>query len=569
MATILKSIALENYRGYQSPATPIGNIGNLLMLVGKNDIGKSSVLEALDAFFNTDDIKDSDYCTINHATDISIKCEIDSNIYELKSAKGCLKSYSKGGSPVADREALGLANVHYTLFKADNTKVPGYQNLSVNEFVNKVQSGRRYKAFYKNNLPNKSIKELVRNTLSIAEALIKLEPFFLNQSDTQVYFDDLNINKNFTRLKKHKRSLLTKLRAYTFADPQVESDKVNLFLTLCQTESIYIPTAPGSMPTIKVVPSSAHYSDFGHWFFVPFVDIPTIPIDWNIVNEYAKEEMLPLKPFEEIEDIVKDFKTNPTPIDKRGSGVKRLCAFYKFATEYKASINVMGGKFILAVEEPEISLHPSQQRKFIQQLLDISENDDIQVIATTHSPIIVKEMGSNINSIRVLTQDGVESLTGNRKKSIVHYDSSGKDDGYVSINEINYIAFDEPSIEYHIELFGYMQDMTHNSVSRMDDYFENKPVDPILCLVGNSNDDGFVNASNQLVKKVDCWRWVGNSGGHRDNDLVSSTLPVCVRNNIDHPDSRNDYFKDKVARSIKLMRSVIENDTTTFPIPII
>lgn len=540
------------------------------MLVGKNDIGKSSVLEALDAFFNTDDIKNSDYCTINHATDISIKCEIDSNIYELKSVKGGPKNYSKGGVPFADREAFDsdLANVHYTLFKAGNTKVPGYQNLSVNEFVNKVKNGRRYKAFCKNNLPPKSIKDLITNTLNIADAFIKLEPFF-KQSGMQVYYDDLNINKNFTGLKKHKRSLLKELRAYTFTDPQVESNKENLFLTLCQTESIYNPTTPGSIPTIKVDQSSAHYRDFGHWFIVPLVNVTRTSIDWDIVDEYAKKEMLPLKPFEDIEDIVKDFKTNPTPIEKRGSGVKRLCAFYKFATEYKASINARGGKFILAVEEPEISLHPSQQRKFIQQLRDISENYDIQVIVTTHSPIIVKEMDTKTDCVKVLTRNGVENLTGNRKKCIVHYDSSGRDDGYISINEINYIAFDEPSIEYHIELFGYIQEKTHNSVGGMDGYFVNKIVDSSLCLVGNPNDDGFVDASNKLVKKTNCWRWVGNSGGHRDGERVSSTLPVCVRNNIDHPHQDNNYFNDKVGRSIELMRSVIENDTTTFPIPII
>ena len=45
MAKILENITLENYRGHK--ATSIKKINNLLMLVGKNDIGKSSVLEAL------------------------------------------------------------------------------------------------------------------------------------------------------------------------------------------------------------------------------------------------------------------------------------------------------------------------------------------------------------------------------------------------------------------------------------------------------------------------------------------------------------------------------------------
>ena len=80
MAKILETITLENYRGHQKvgrhSATSIKKINNLLMLVGKNDIGKSSVLEALDVFFNTGDIKDADYCQTNNATELSIKCKI-------------------------------------------------------------------------------------------------------------------------------------------------------------------------------------------------------------------------------------------------------------------------------------------------------------------------------------------------------------------------------------------------------------------------------------------------------------------------------------------------------------
>ena len=50
MAKILDNITLENYRGHK--ATSVSNINDLLMLVGKNDVGKSSVLEALNVFFN-------------------------------------------------------------------------------------------------------------------------------------------------------------------------------------------------------------------------------------------------------------------------------------------------------------------------------------------------------------------------------------------------------------------------------------------------------------------------------------------------------------------------------------
>ena len=44
----LKSISIENFRGYQDKTTI--NFDDLTVLVGKNDIGKSTILEALDIF---------------------------------------------------------------------------------------------------------------------------------------------------------------------------------------------------------------------------------------------------------------------------------------------------------------------------------------------------------------------------------------------------------------------------------------------------------------------------------------------------------------------------------------
>lgn len=46
----IKQVSLYNYRGYRELTTI--NFNDLTVFVGRNDIGKSSVLEALDLFFN-------------------------------------------------------------------------------------------------------------------------------------------------------------------------------------------------------------------------------------------------------------------------------------------------------------------------------------------------------------------------------------------------------------------------------------------------------------------------------------------------------------------------------------
>ena len=46
----IHKVTLTNFRGYRNPVTIEFN--DLTVFVGRNDIGKSTVLEALDLFFN-------------------------------------------------------------------------------------------------------------------------------------------------------------------------------------------------------------------------------------------------------------------------------------------------------------------------------------------------------------------------------------------------------------------------------------------------------------------------------------------------------------------------------------
>ena len=46
----IHKVTLTNFRGYKNPTTI--DFNDLTVFVGRNDIGKSTVLEALDLFFN-------------------------------------------------------------------------------------------------------------------------------------------------------------------------------------------------------------------------------------------------------------------------------------------------------------------------------------------------------------------------------------------------------------------------------------------------------------------------------------------------------------------------------------
>mgnify|MGYP000065394173 CR=1 FL=1 len=46
----IKSVKIKNFRGYRDEMRV--DFDDLTVLIGKNDIGKSTILEALDIFFN-------------------------------------------------------------------------------------------------------------------------------------------------------------------------------------------------------------------------------------------------------------------------------------------------------------------------------------------------------------------------------------------------------------------------------------------------------------------------------------------------------------------------------------
>ena len=79
------------------------------------------------------------------------------------------------------------------------------------------------------------------------------------------------------------------------------------------------------------------------------------------------------------------------PINKRGSGVKRLVLlnFFRAKAEQKARER-SNAPVIYAIEEPETSQHPHNQRLLINALLDLTA--DAQVVITTHTPMLARTL---------------------------------------------------------------------------------------------------------------------------------------------------------------------------------
>jgi predicted ATP-dependent endonuclease of OLD family len=93
-------------------------------------------------------------------------------------------------------------------------------------------------------------------------------------------------------------------------------------------------------------------------------------------------------------DVYKNlgFKTeDDVPLNKRGSGFRRivllssLLADVEQKTEGNENVHV-----IYAIEEPETSLHPDLQIKLVNSLIELSKKANYQIILTTHSPALIR-----------------------------------------------------------------------------------------------------------------------------------------------------------------------------------
>jgi predicted ATPase len=90
------------------------------------------------------------------------------------------------------------------------------------------------------------------------------------------------------------------------------------------------------------------------------------------------------------------------PINKRGSGTRRLILlnFFRAKAEKEAESKDTG--VIYAIEEPETSQHPNNQKMLIDAFEDLAGRAACQVFLTTHTPMLARRFART--SLRYVTQ---------------------------------------------------------------------------------------------------------------------------------------------------------------------
>lgn len=215
-------------------------------------------------------------------------------------------------------------------------------------------------------------------------------------------------------------------------------------------------------------------------------------------------------------------------IDNLSTGEKQIV--FRGAFLLRNLQKMKGGTIF--IDEPELSMHPKWERKILQYYKDLFTEDGelkSQLFIATHSEYVLKEALSqnkeNENNLVIVLKDDVGQIKGDR------IDSLSLSLPVITSAEVNYLAFDIPSIDYHIELYGTLQNKFDlDTVKRCDD---------------------FIKESKFYDQSIHNKKWTFKK-------TTYETLPSYIRNSIDHPDANRKYNEDELRKSITLLQNLLK-----------
>lgn len=457
----IKQIKIENFRAYENET--IIELNNLNVFVGKNDIGKSTILEALDIFFNEnkgivkidkDDINKQ--CKNNGNTEIKISVVFE----ELP-------------------ETLTIDSTNPTTLAEEYL----LQNDGTLEVIKKYPNAGAQKIFIKANHPtNPACSDLLlkknadlKKLLTDIECEDKTKNAVIRKSIWNHYSDDLQLDEIEIELAKlDAKNTWEQLKNYMPLYSLFQSDRKNSD----GDSEVQDPMKLAVQEILKDVELKSILDKVAEEVEKKLTEVSSKTLEkLNEMNPEIADSLTPIIPSPESLKWVDVFKSvsivcdEDIPINKRGSGVKRLILLNFFRAEAerrKRAENIPS--IIYAIEEPETSQHPNHQRKLIEAFIELSSADKTQIILTTHSPFIVK----------LLEFEHLQLIKNGNGKEVINVESG--DLPYPSLNEVNYLAFGESNDEYHNELYGFIE-----SEQLLNDFKTNKETILYNRLLSNGN----------------------------------------------------------------------------------
>lgn len=371
----LVKVILENFRSYQE-RTEV-EIDNLTAFIGKNDIGKSTILEALEIFFNNNLVKidPSDACVYSDSKIVKIGCvftDFPEEIVLDSSSKTDLISEflvkKDGYLEIIKEYNCGLKNPkEKVMLKAYHPTKPELKDLI--------------------HLKNSELKNKVKQ-LGINTEDIDLRSNVSIRKAIREHYEDLELKEVLIPLETgDAKTIWTQLEKALPIYALFQSDRSSSD----QDAEIQDPMKIAIIEALKTVQDDLE--NIKNTVTKKVLEIANDTLDkLKEIDEELANQLSPRFKNEPKWDKVFNITINgddDIPINKRGSGVRRLILlnFFRAEAERKKREN-QSSSIIYAIEEPETSQHPNNQILLIKALKELAETDNTQVLITTHVPAI-------------------------------------------------------------------------------------------------------------------------------------------------------------------------------------
>lgn len=505
----IKKVKLSNFRVYKEET--IIDFSDLNVFVGKNDIGKSTILEALDIFFNE-------------------------NKGVIKIDKDDVNKKAKEEGNTEMRISIVFDDLPTTL-TIDSTNpttlVDEYllNGESCLEIIKKYPNAGKEQVFIKANHPtnsnctdlllkkNTDLKKLLTNDIECAD---KTKNAVIRKAIWDHYSDDLQLNEIEIEVAKlDAKNSWEQLKNYMPLYALFQSDRKNSD----GDSEIQNPMKFAVQEILKDTELKSKLDSVAVEVENKLKQVARKTLEkLNEMNPDIASSLNPIIPTTESLKWADVFKSvsitgdEDIPINKRGSGVKRLILLNFFRAEAERRQQEKSvPDIIYAIEEPETSQHPNHQRKLIEAFIELSNTDNTQIILTTHSPSIVRLL--EFGHLKLIKENGND-------KEIVNVERV--DLPYPSLNEVNFLAFDEANEEYHNELYG------------------------------------FIESENELTNFKAGKTTVAYNKIMRGGNIIALQIirSEVIRHQIHHPENPNNvrFTNDELQRSIGLMRDYIKDN---------
>ena len=380
---ILKKLKLKNFRGYKDFEVEFDDTINVI--IGRNDIGKSTILEALEIFFNSEKIKMdiSALCVYSEdATTIEITCCFDvgdaSVLIDSTCATNCRDEYLLNGEGFLEiKKTWNCASGSVTKNGQKDYLVANYPVIYDPPLVTeKIQTLRRkYDELCDNpDCPqvNRSVASELRRAIYAVELKHSSE---FRKTDIEMSKEDAKNIRDSLYKQFPNYYIFESDRKNTDRDNEIQDPLKAVTKTVLSEMSVEIERMQqlvrerveeiGRRTIAKLAELNSDIAENIH----PVVTVKPLDSAFNF-------------------ELQSD---NGIPLNKRGSGVRRLILLSYFRAEAERSIVTNpNSRLIYAIEEPETSQHPDFQRMIFDTLNNISQMPTHQIIVTSHTPEIAK-----------------------------------------------------------------------------------------------------------------------------------------------------------------------------------